>query len=229
MDNKWQVIESIDALQSFQQKTKIVGYSYCIEYGDFIKIGKSSKIYQRIYALDLQARHYSGFPIGRIAISPLHLEYHKTEYILHQFFQSVRMEKSELFRMSFDAFLTDLPYIDYSYSSSKYNNLEEEVYDRSNISLKNIKVIDDIMTRFIVEPIEPIEPIFSIKNLLMQLEQIIETLNDTGLNYKDQISKAAEIIEITHNVDLFDLLGIDPAKWNASYPNIDNNCMNELV
>ena len=83
------------------KKNNYLGYIYVIEYGKYIKIGCSKKIFNRIKTLKRNAEKYGEVEIGRIAISNSHTNYFENEKKIHKLFEKYRKDGTELFDLNF--------------------------------------------------------------------------------------------------------------------------------
>ena len=128
--------EEFEELKKIEKQTEDhFGYVYFAEYGKYIKIGRTKKIYNRMFALRSQAKNYSECGFGRIAISPKCTNYKKLEKLFHKHFKKYRKEGTELFDISFyDAIYeilgTNFPFLDES-------KIIEEKEIKMSESLKN--------------------------------------------------------------------------------------------
>lgn len=84
-----------------------MGRIYGIQYGDYLKIGSSSNVRNRINALKCQAR-YSGVPLMVVVVSAPHSNYKQNEKELQTIFSEKRIKKTELFNISLDDFVFEL-------------------------------------------------------------------------------------------------------------------------
>lgn len=90
------------------QKELGIGYVYIAEWGNIVKIGCTQNPYYRIKELSCVA-NYSNVKITRIALSKIHSNYKENEKMFHNHFKKYRIEKTELFNISFDDALNNLP------------------------------------------------------------------------------------------------------------------------
>lgn len=81
------------------------GIVYCVEMGDKVKIGCSNQPYTRYMALKRTSEKYGNSKIGKICISPVHTNYRLNEKIAHQYFDSKRVDGTELFDITYNDFL----------------------------------------------------------------------------------------------------------------------------
>ena len=96
-----------------QGSNDYMGFVYAVEYGEDVKIGCTSELKSRISALKSQAEKYADKKLGKFVYSPEHTNYRENEKILHLHFQSNRCGKSELFKITLDEFLEELPDLNY--------------------------------------------------------------------------------------------------------------------
>ena len=86
-----------------------LGYIYVLEYGNYVKIGCTTKPYERLIALKNQAEKYGNVQLGRIAISQEHTNYKDNERKLHKQYQEYRVNNTELFDVSIEIVVSDIP------------------------------------------------------------------------------------------------------------------------
>lgn len=85
------------------------GYVYALDYEGKVKIGHTTDIKTRMLSLTHAAKHYGGIPAGAFACSRAHTNHQENETLLHRHFAQVRMTGSELFAISLEEFLEQLP------------------------------------------------------------------------------------------------------------------------
>lgn len=95
------------------------GYVYAIEYGDFIKIGHTTNLQQRIKAIISNAKNYSKVKVGRIVFSVPHTNYKENEHLLHEALQKMRQGKAELFNLTLDEFIAQIPPLEFKDESAE--------------------------------------------------------------------------------------------------------------
>lgn len=110
------------------------GYVYILEYGDFLKIGKSKNIYQRISALSHQGAKYSDLVIGDVAILPKCTNYGDIEKEVHRLLHSYAKEDTELFKIGFRDAIAII-----QNSNLNFKDESEYLNKRSDIFLNGMK------------------------------------------------------------------------------------------
>ena len=95
------------------------GCVYVTEYGDALKIGHTTNLQQRMKSITSQAKNYSSKKIGRIVFSKLHTNHKENELALHRFFKKYRVGKSELFDLTYEEFLKELPSLEFKDESKE--------------------------------------------------------------------------------------------------------------
>lgn len=88
--------------------SEFCGYLYAIEYGQYLKIGRTRTPYQRIKSIASQAKNYAEVMVGRFAVSKPHTNFVENERLLHEHFRYAR-RNGELFEVTLDDFLNNLP------------------------------------------------------------------------------------------------------------------------
>ena len=105
----WEITNSKNILGFPSSDIINQGFLYALEYGDYLKIGRTKNLAQRISFLTYQAINYSQTDTRRIAYSIQHSNYAQNENILHKFFKDKRVGKGELFSLTLDDFLASMP------------------------------------------------------------------------------------------------------------------------
>lgn len=95
------------------------GYVYAIEYGNSIKIGRATNLQQRIKAIISNAENYSKVNVGRIVFSIPHTNHKENELLLHKAFQEKRQGRSELFNLTLDEFIGQIPMLEFKDESTQ--------------------------------------------------------------------------------------------------------------
>jgi hypothetical protein len=108
------------------------GYVYALDYGGKVKIGHTTDIKTRMLSLTHAAKHYGGIPAGAFACSRAHTNHQENEALLHKHFAQVRMARSELFAISLEEFLGQLPALEF-----KDDSLEQQ--RRADAFLESMK------------------------------------------------------------------------------------------
>ncbi len=110
--NDFQIFNSddIDHIKAIEDTAPnyYMGFIYILEYGENVKIGYSQKPNNRIKQLKRQAE-YGQLALGSIAISKPHTNYRENEKLLHQHFKQYRISGTELFFITLQQILSDLP------------------------------------------------------------------------------------------------------------------------
>lgn len=115
------------------------GYVYIIEIDNEVKIGQSVNPSHRLYEIRHMLEGYGHRVLGRIAISPIHVNFAETEKKLHNHFQKHRIESTELFTLTFDTVMKSLPSIellkdlDEDYLHFDLWSLKDEFFSVGNI------------------------------------------------------------------------------------------------
>lgn len=105
----WFVVKDVEALKALPvSPSPYCGYIYAVEYGTSIKIGRTQKPHRRLKAIVAQASNYAGPQTGAMIVSPPHTNFLENERLLHEHFRAER-EKGELFRLTLEQFLQDMP------------------------------------------------------------------------------------------------------------------------
>lgn len=114
----WFVTKEVNHLPK-KGETDWHGYVYAIEYGNSIKIGHTTNLQQRIKAIISNAKNYSKIKVGRIAFSIPHTNYKENERLLHAAFQKIRQAKTELFNLTLDEFMAQIPALEFKDESAE--------------------------------------------------------------------------------------------------------------
>lgn len=91
------------------KSSDFIGFFYVLEWGGNIKIGCTRNPYQRIMAFKRQAEKYGDTTIGRYVLSNPHTNYQENEKLLHKAFASARIVGTELFSLSLDMVIQNIP------------------------------------------------------------------------------------------------------------------------
>lgn len=116
-----------------ENKDKYTGFFYVLEWDNFVKIGSTKNPYQRIMALKRNAETYGKSKLGRVAFSIPHTNYEKNERKLHKEFCSFRKAGSELFNISFDEIISNIP------KDIDYLDESEEIDKKADIFVEGMK------------------------------------------------------------------------------------------
>lgn len=84
-----------------------LGYFYCIDCVDCVKIGCSKNMSRRMAGLRKYIKE-NGKTIVRLAVSEPHVNYRGNEKLLHELFDQKRVRGTEFFNLSFDDFVLSL-------------------------------------------------------------------------------------------------------------------------
>lgn len=112
MENKWFIVH-VDRIEDLKPLDSMdphhyIGYVYVMETGLNVKIGSTSKPFQRFSTLKRTLSNYGNNPIGRIALSSPHLNFRENEFWLHECMNGGRVPNTELFSMSFEDALYEI-------------------------------------------------------------------------------------------------------------------------
>lgn len=111
---KWIQFNCLYELRNYStEKSKKYGYVYIVEYGNFVKIGKSIEPKNRIMSINNIAINYAGEEIKRILLSIKHENFSENEKILHSHFSECRVKKGELFKLTIEEFKSNLPSLNF--------------------------------------------------------------------------------------------------------------------
>jgi len=119
------------------------GYVYIVPYGDYLKIGCTKNPIIRIQNINSTFKNYSLVDECEsnsklMLLSQPHVNYYETEKILHEFFDNKRRKSGELFDLSLNDILENLPYL--NYIKVKTEDTEEDSQDVK--TLKNLLTCD---------------------------------------------------------------------------------------
>lgn len=95
--------EEIDKIKELEkQLQRHCGIVYAIEYGEKVKIGSTTRPYERIRTVARDIEGYANTKIGRVLVSSLHTNYRENEYFLHGKFSSFRIRNTESFNIKLE-------------------------------------------------------------------------------------------------------------------------------
>lgn len=117
--NKDILLYSESNLKKMGKVNSWLGVFYLLEYDNYIKIGCTKNPYQRYKQLVRNAKNYNNTNIGRFFISPWHTNYCDNEKILHKHFEKYRKPDTELFDITIEDFLSQMPIIKYEDDSEE--------------------------------------------------------------------------------------------------------------
>ena len=86
-----------------------IGFFYILEWGDAVKIGSTKNPYRRLLALKRQAERYGNTAVGDLALSQGHTNYWGNELTLHRHFSDYQRGNTELFAISLQQVLNEMP------------------------------------------------------------------------------------------------------------------------
>jgi hypothetical protein len=89
--------------------SEYIGFFYILEWGGAVKIGSTKNPYQRVMSLKRQAERYGNTVIGDLLLSQGHTNYWGNELILHRHFSDYQKGNTELYEVSFQQVLSDMP------------------------------------------------------------------------------------------------------------------------
>lgn len=101
--------DNIEELQKITRTNKYMGYIYVLEWDDMVKIGYTTNPVQRYNDLKHHAESYSNVHIGKIAVSREHTNYQINECKLHQYFKRYRKNGTELFALTMQQVIDEIP------------------------------------------------------------------------------------------------------------------------
>lgn len=92
--------EEIEKIKEIEKRTqRYSGVIYAIEYGEKIKIGSTTKPYERVRTVVRDIEGYANTKTGRVLVSELHTNYRENEYFLHGKFSDFRIRNTESFNI----------------------------------------------------------------------------------------------------------------------------------
>lgn len=119
MNNRLKIFESPqyrelkEYVQSVPNADPYKGWVYALEFGGLVKFGSTRQPDERFRTLKGQATYYDNCKIGKMALSPLCLNYREVEHSIHKLLSSQRKPKTELFNVTFDdaiKYLASMPF-----------------------------------------------------------------------------------------------------------------------
>lgn len=117
MNKQWTIAREKKDLPTDSEKG---GCCYVVEIDGNIKIGCTTNLRTRLSTITNHLQKYSDVKIGRFAYTEPHINYKENEKLLHLHFSSKRKEATELFFMSFDEFLNNVPCLKYETEKEGY-------------------------------------------------------------------------------------------------------------
>ena len=153
-ENGWLIVESISKIPTIS-RGDFTGHVYALEYGDKIKIGMTTCPENRAKQLDSLGRNYGNVKTGRIAISMPHTNFSNNENMLHAHFAESRCVGSELFNITFEDFISNVPELEFKDETER---LERETKEFTN-SMKRI-VLNGVGKESSMSTIEGVIPAF---------------------------------------------------------------------
>ena len=129
----WHIANSNEDTNLFARNHVNHGVVYVLEYGDCLKIGRTQNLSERIRSLVAQAKNYSRVKTGVVLYSASHINFCQNEKILHSAFKDKQIENGELFAMSIDEFIANIPNLLFEdmntlYTHSSDKNVKNEIY-----------------------------------------------------------------------------------------------------
>ena len=106
-------------LKQIKKTNDWLGVFYLLEYNDSIKVGCTKNPYQRYKQLVRNSKNYNNANIGRFFMSPWHTNYWENEKLLHNHFKKYRKPNTELFDITIEDFLSQMPIINYEDDSEE--------------------------------------------------------------------------------------------------------------
>ena len=107
------------------------GFVYAVEFGEYVKIGSSKNIKDRIKSLRSMCTKYCGKTLGRAYISEPHINYIENERLLHEVFSGVCVRGSELFDISIEDVVKQIDSMDLVNSESDYEKFGKQDVESS--------------------------------------------------------------------------------------------------
>lgn len=107
MNNRLKIFESPQyrELKEYVQRVPNTdfnkGWVYALEFGGLIKFGSTRQPDERFRTLKGQATYYDNCKIGKMALSPLCLNFKEVEHSIHKLLSAQRKPKTELFNLTF--------------------------------------------------------------------------------------------------------------------------------
>lgn len=127
--------EEFGTIRTIEKKNqnKHTGFFYILEWDDLVKIGSTQNPYQRIMALKRTAETYGRSKLGRVAFSKPHTNYTSNEKRLHKYFSKYRQKGSELFNITFNKAINNIP------NDIEYLDESKEIDKKAEIFLNEMK------------------------------------------------------------------------------------------
>lgn len=117
--------EEIDKIKEIEKRTqRYRGSVYAIEYGEKVKIGSTTKPYERIRTVVRDIEGYANTKTGRVLVSKLHTNYRENEYFLHGKFSDFRIRNTESFNIKLEDVMNVFSneQLDFKDESKKFDN-----------------------------------------------------------------------------------------------------------
>lgn len=197
--NELKIINSNDLKKHIQKNNPTEGYIYAIEYGDKVKIGKTSFPEQRYRALKRQAE-YAQFHLGRILLSPPHKEWSENETFLLNNLEK-RIGNTELFDLSLES-------VKAQFKNLKYTRITTEELRKNDIQIqKRLDALEKIIYSqdeylnsektdgYISLPLSNILNYSkSVKDIILATSNILEYLYTADINENEKLNIFFELL-----------------------------------
>lgn len=186
-------IEQLNEIKNFEnsKSSDFVGFFYILEWGEKVKIGCTLHPSKRIKQLKLVA-NYSNSKLGMVAFSQEHTNFRDNEMLLHDHFKHLRVKGTELFDISFEHAILNMP------CNLLLLNESDRLHRKSEKSLKAIEEFLTSRSEKLVN--EHDEHLLSLakRNAQVDMSEILMDLSDLDVFSADAksvlLDKAAEIL-----------------------------------
>lgn len=126
--------EDFGEVSTVERTSHATGFIYILEWDDMVKIGQTIKPHQRLVALKRQAEGYGSVKLGRFALSKEHTNFIQNEKKLIAHFKDYRKKDTELFKISIEEVLNNLPK-DMTYKNELNSDKEQQKFNHMLASL----------------------------------------------------------------------------------------------
>lgn len=135
--------------------TNYYGYVYALEWDNKIKIGCTKNIVNRMKQHMIVAK-YGNIKLGKVGISPIHVNYCENEKALHNMFKNMRVKNTELFKTGLSDVLSAMDRLSFSHDlpneiekNKFYNSLKKIIFDENVEKIENDKKICEFLKRLL--------------------------------------------------------------------------------